>query len=583
MAAINMLSASLWNTRRTDMGLTSNCASRLKMLLASLCGCGIHPDLAPSLAKLVFIANAYAIALCASAVVVASLLFFLQIKMMSLIAVFVGIGFSSVFFLNSRRKYSFSRFMLLLIFNVAIYTFATSLGQASGTHYWFFASAFLPFSIYGIGDIRKLFLATSLAFVSLLFVSLSNFEYNILPILNPGPLISQRIMLVMLTLSFATSVSVVYFFALEHYRNAKLAQFQSQRVIKNHLMALNASCIVEHTDPQGRISYVNDGFVRVSGYSRSELIGMRSSIVNSAFHPPVFFENLWNTINSKKIWKGEIRNKTKSGDFYWVDTTIVPILDEEGRVQEFVSIRHDITDRKMTELQLIQSSKLASLGQMSAGIAHEINNPLAIILGAVSLLPKFADDPDKFKQKIQLVEKSGERISKIIQGLRKFSRTADGVTFEWHSLAKIARESLVLIDAKAKLNSVSVALDIASEASVYCNEVEIEQVLVNLVGNSIDAIKGCNEKWVRVHIFERDAFIVLRVIDSGFGIPAQVRDKIFDPFFTTKGIGEGTGLGLSISKGILDEHGAGIEVLADAVNTCFEVTFKKAELPKSSV
>lgn len=224
----------------------------------------------------------------------------------------------------------------------------------------------------------------------------------------------------------------------------------------------------------------------------------------------------------------------------------------------------------------IQSAKLASLGEMSAGIAHEINNPLAIIQANASLLQKYLNDPLKLAEKIESIKKSCARISKIISGLRKFSRSDESVPYELASIATIVTEALAFTDSKAKQHSVSTIVELKSDSTILCNEVEMEQALVNLINNAIDAAKSFPEKWVKVSVIEEGEYAVIRVIDSGNGIPDQVRDKIFQPFFTTKQVGEGTGLGLSITKGILDEHKATISIPSDLPNTCFEIRFLKS-------
>ncbi len=228
------------------------------------------------------------------------------------------------------------------------------------------------------------------------------------------------------------------------------------------------------------------------------------------------------------------------------------------------------------QLKLIGSSKLASLGEMSAGIAHEINNPLAIIDGISQQLYSLAGNPEKLTQKIDTIRKSVERISRIIKGLEKFSRSSERRSLGNHSLSKIAAEVLTLTDAKANRNNTSVKIVKDCGALIYCDDVEIEQVLINLISNSIDAVKDRRDnKWVKIDITENENAIVLRVTDSGTGIPEDLKYRIFEPFFTTKPVGKGTGLGLSIIKGILDEHSATIAVTSDSPNTCFEIRFPK--------
>ena len=265
-------------------------------------------------------------------------------------------------------------------------------------------------------------------------------------------------------------------------------------------------------------------------------------------------------------------------------TKKIVIRDSNGEPRILLGLTEDITDKasqerqiKEIELKLIHASKLASLGEMSAGIAHEINNPLAIILGSLDHLIKFANNPQKLNTKIEAIKKSSARIAKIVNGLKKFSRSSTGSNYTNNILSEIISESLVLTEIKSKLHSTPITCDIKSKSIIYCDQVEIEQVLINLINNSIDAVKNKDEKWVKIELRDEEQLVILRVIDSGTGITETIRNKLFDPFFTTKTVGEGTGLGLSITKGILDQHMATISVLDNHPNTCFEIHFQKVQ------
>lgn len=157
------------------------------------------------------------------------------------------------------------------------------------------------------------------------------------------------------------------------------------RELDDFKRALDEHAIVAVTDARGVITYVNDKFCAISKYSRDELLGQDHRIINSGFHPKPFMTQLWQTILAGQVWKGEIKNRAKDGSYYWVDTTIVPFLGVEGKPQQFIAIRADITQRKDAEDNLRQSQKLESLGVLAGGIAHDFNNLLTAILGNANI------------------------------------------------------------------------------------------------------------------------------------------------------------------------------------------------------
>ena len=275
----------------------------------------------------------------------------------------------------------------------------------------------------------------------------------------------------------------------------------------------------------------------------------------------------------------EHRFYCKDGSLKWVMVRgMVVTRNAEGQPIRMIGTTTDISRIKYAELQLIQASKLASLGEMSAGIAHEINNPLSIIIGMTRSLSKYINDPEKFAEKVDAIQKSSMRISKIVGGLKKFSRSSEQKNFQKCSLKTIVNESVNLTLALAKRSETSILFEAKNDAYINCDEVEIEQVLINLINNAIDAVKGLADKWVKIEVLMESSIVLLRITDSGKGIPLEIQSRLFDPFFTTKPVGEGTGLGLSIIKGILDEHEATIVVDPKSPHTCFEIRFKKVEL-----
>lgn len=163
-----------------------------------------------------------------------------------------------------------------------------------------------------------------------------------------------------------------------------------------------------------------------------------------------------------------------------------------------------------------------------------------------------------------------------MSGLKRFSRSTENDLHELLYLSDIIREVLIITEGKVKYNSVDLKLNVVSEGKIVGDFVELEQVLINLINNAADAIKNLSEKWITLNLFNDGGEVVLKIIDSGNGVPKDLQEKIFNPFFTTKPKGEGTGLGLSISKSIIERHHGKLLINSNFKNTCFELRFKKA-------
>ncbi len=296
---------------------------------------------------------------------------------------------------------------------------------------------------------------------------------------------------------------------------------------------------------------------------------------------PVIEEAVNEAINNGTPYSLELQAKTAKGNIIWVYTNGKANY-KDGKVVSLSGTIQDINDKKTAELRYeeeriknVHSSKLASLGEMSAGIAHEINNPLAIISGSITILQNRAQTPEQVESKIESIRKSSDRIARIVASLKKFSRFGDKQEYTPHKLSSIVKESLILTEIKAKRHDVELTCSIESEALVLCDEVEMEQVLINLVNNSCDAVKELEERWVKIELTEKKSLLSLSITDSGKGIPEDQASKMFDPFYTSKVVGEGTGLGLSITASILNQHNAIIKVNRSCPNTQFIIHFNK--------
>jgi C4-dicarboxylate-specific signal transduction histidine kinase len=235
----------------------------------------------------------------------------------------------------------------------------------------------------------------------------------------------------------------------------------------------------------------------------------------------------------------------------------------------------------------LHSSKLHSLGELAAGIGHEINNPLAVIIGRTEqLLDDLENAADSstvsledVRESTQGVLKQCERIVKIVKSLKNMSRKAEGDPFVPLSLAAVVADVLTLSSAKFGTGQVKLFIDsIPSEALVLGHESEIGQVIINLVNNGFDAVVGSVDAWVKISVVVQVSEVVVRVLDSGKGIPDHISAKMFEPFFTTKDKNKGTGLGVSISLQILRNHGGDLWLEKDNPNTCFVVRLPRFEV-----
>lgn len=240
------------------------------------------------------------------------------------------------------------------------------------------------------------------------------------------------------------------------------------------------------------------------------------------------------------------------------------------------------------EKLLIQSSKLSSLGEMAGGIAHEINNPLAIIQLNASQLRRLiiAEKFEKTKSisMLEKIESTTSRIGKIIDGLRNFSRNEVGEKQEKVLFSKLMSDVEGLCHERLKRKNIRFEVIQKVEIEIACRVIQLEQVLVNLINNSYDAIQASTDPWIRMQAFMDDKeFLNIVITDSGNGIPATIAKKIMQPFFSTKPIGEGTGLGLSISFAIIASHEGSLTYNPESPNTQFLIKLPGAKVvPRQS-
>jgi PAS domain S-box-containing protein len=333
---------------------------------------------------------------------------------------------------------------------------------------------------------------------------------------------------------------------------------QSLKELADVKFALDVSAIVAITDRRGDITYANDNFCRISKYSREELIGQNHRIVNAGYHPPEFFRELWATIASGRVWRGEIKNRAKDGTFYWVDTTIVPLVGPDGRPEQYVSIRYDVTDRKRLESELVRAAQMSLVGELAAGLAHEIKNPLAGIQGTVDILIRRKDPSDPEREALANVRREVERIDATVHSILDHARPR-ALQRAPASLADAVRRAVLLArdHAEAAFLPIRIGFEAACDECVaLIDAAQIEDAVLNLVLNALEAIDG--EGCIDVRVRVEGSTAVIEVEDTGRGISEADLPRIFNPFFTTRP--EGTGLGLPAVRRIARAHGGRVDV-----------------------
>ena len=304
--------------------------------------------------------------------------------------------------------------------------------------------------------------------------------------------------------------------------------------------ALDQAAIVAVTDQHGIITHVNDKFCEISKYSRHELIGQDHRIVNSGLHPADFMRTLWRTIAHGEVWRGEIRNRAKDGTFYWVDTTIVPFLDERGKPRQYLAIRSDITQRKAAEAKLAEQAALTQLGQLAAVVAHEVRNPLAGIRGTLEVLQARAEFSSRDRRVIQVMIERIDTLNAKVSDILRFARP-EVPALQSVDTAPIIGEAIAAARASVGPEAPDVAFA-RDSISVRADPDMLRAALLNLLLNAYQA----GSTRVEVRVSAHAGACRIEIEDDGCGIPADVLPHMFEAFYTTKRTG--TGLGLPIVK-----------------------------------
>ena len=323
------------------------------------------------------------------------------------------------------------------------------------------------------------------------------------------------------------------------------------------------------TRGDGAVEHANDACVNALGYSREELGGMRlSELLERGFEQSV--DRVGAEVRQKGIWRGTLIHRRKDGTTFPASSTVVALRGADGRITHFVGVQRDITEELHLRDQLVHSERLSAVGELVAGVAHEINNPLQTIIGCVELMLE-ERRPEGQLADLQLVRQEATRAGQIVRSLLAFVRRSspDRAVID---LNQIARATAQLREHHLRQGNIALRLELhPGPLTIAVNLEEIQQIVLNQLLNAEHAL-GEAAGTITLRTEAGDRSHKLLVIDTGPGVSPELRGRVFEPFFTTKDVGQGTGLGLSIALGIARAHGGSLDLCPTAKGACFQLT-----------
>jgi len=366
----------------------------------------------------------------------------------------------------------------------------------------------------------------------------------------------------------------------EHKRAEEKITFLAQ--------VLNTSPLsVIATNERGKIIYVNPATEKLYGYKDYELLGKSPTMLNEDSYTENLQKTILATARQNKVWTGELLNRKKNGELFYVKETIYQLTDGKGDFIAFVGFAEDITDRKKLEEQLFQAQKMEAVGQLAGGIAHDFNNILTAIIGYGNLL-KTEMHPDNhlLAMYIQRILTSAQRAANLTRSLLTFSRTQviNAIPCDLNGIVRGMSELLSRIIGESIELSTMLTNE---ELRILADSSQIELVLMNLATNAMDAMPDGGKLTIRTERISSAnnltlsydpgppfSYALISIEDTGQGMEKHTREHVLEPFFSTKEVGRGTGLGLSMSYGIIKQHNGHIDIHSEpGKGTTFKIFF----------
>jgi two-component system, cell cycle sensor histidine kinase and response regulator CckA len=339
------------------------------------------------------------------------------------------------------------------------------------------------------------------------------------------------------------------------------------------------------TDRKGKLRYVNPAWRLVYGYSSEEAIGETPRLLRSELQTDEFYRNMWGTILDPKVgfWRGEVVNRAKDGHLVPVLLTITPYREASGDILGYMGIAVDLTEQKTMETQILRQDRLASIGLLASGLAHEIGNPLGTIQGRAEMIQMAVQGNPDAEKSAAIIIAQIDRIAGLIQSLLRVSRVPEAILLRPVELRAVLEEVALLMTESLRRHQIDLRIG-GAERSVLAEPNYLQQLFLNLIINATHAIEEQKSKgsspvvqegerhFIEISTRMVQGFCEINVRDSGCGIPPANVSKLFQPFFTTKAAGKGTGMGLAIVSKLVDEMQGQVSVESEGLG--YGATFR---------
>lgn len=337
-------------------------------------------------------------------------------------------------------------------------------------------------------------------------------------------------------------------------------QFEANKSFEDYKNALDQSALVSIADRSGKIIYANQKFCDISGYAENELLGKDHKIISSREHEPEFWRSLWSTISNGGVWRGIVKNQGKTNNLFWVDTTIVPFLDEKGRPDYYVAIRFDVTDQMRSQTEIMRKNK--ELEQFSYVLSHDLKSPLRAIKTLIHFIKEDMEDeglklPEEIDKNFGLIDDRVVRMEALIMSVLSYAQVGKGKESEWIDMNELIGEVVEFIEVPKNFK-LMIAKDLPK---IFMNRVELKQVTQNLITNAIK-YNDKEEPTLSIYPGLRSKTCLIHFKDNGKGIDPIFHEKVFNLFETLKQKDsyESTGIGLPIVKKAIEQAGGKIEI-----------------------